>query len=176
MTEEDYKLMSSLPPEALQKMLGLGTVDDQQALLQQQMAMAEALRQPDQRNYGSVGGNIGAGIGNALGAFAGGMQQRDLMGQQRGLIDQRQGGREAYAKALADALKGRFGAQPGMARDTSWGAPDGGAQWGGMVSPQGLPPPMTEAQLKMLDAPKRPQQQASAASPYGLPPPSFFGM
>src|SRR3954471_12729120 len=59
---------------------------DQSAALEPQMAMAQALSQPKGKNYGTVGGNVAGGIGDALGAFFGGMKMRNLGQEQAGLL------------------------------------------------------------------------------------------
>lgn len=112
MTEADYELYAGLDPEALKQLLGLGTLDDRGALLQQQMGQAQQFTQPVGKNYGTVGGNIAGGLGDIARQFIGGRQVAGLQGQQTGLLDQRDAGRGAYADAMLKALQARFGQRP----------------------------------------------------------------
>lgn len=91
---------SGLSPEALQQILNLGTLNQQDDLLQQQLAQAYALRsQHPAQGYGALGG-LGAGLTNAFNGIDAAMEKRNAL---HGLA-QNQGaegaGRTAYAHAV----------------------------------------------------------------------------
>lgn len=113
MTKDDFELYSSLSPEALQQLLGLGSIDSQDALLQDQLAQAQDFGKARGGNYAAspVGAAFGA-LGDVVRGVGGGIQQHNLMGQRSALIDQQKQGRSAYAAAMAEALKKKFGGQP----------------------------------------------------------------
>lgn len=100
MDPELEALLSQLDPDTLQQLLGMGTLDERGQLLQQQQAMAQALRQPQGGGYSSVGGAIGAGLGDLVRGIGGGIASADLMKQQQALLGQKDAGRSAYVDAL----------------------------------------------------------------------------
>lgn len=106
-------LLSQMDPETLKQLLGMGTLDERGQLLQQQMAQAEALRQPQGGNYSSVGGAIGGGIGDVLRGLGGGLAQAGLGEQQQALLGQKDMGRNAYVEALRQ--RRQSGVVPGSA-------------------------------------------------------------
>lgn len=60
----------------------MGAEDD---VLQRQLVQAQAIRKGSGgRNFGTVGGNVAAGIGDALGSFFGGMRENQTLEAMRG--------------------------------------------------------------------------------------------
>lgn len=153
----------ALGPGGYKQLTEMGTLDERNGLLEQQMAMADALRQQQPLNRKTATGQIGAGLGNILGALGGGIRAHQLQGEQEGLLDKKDSGRLMAGNArfsgtrnfLADALRGQGQSIGG--RDTSWD-PTGPATppaWDGMVSPQGLPPPLTDSMAMGPPMPKK---------------------
>lgn len=109
---DDYELLSQLPPEALEQLLGLGTLDERGGLLQQQLAQAEALRQPRQQQHSTGGGAIGHGIGNLFRGIHGTIQGGQAQAGMQDLMGQKDAGRSAYVRAISDYLRRKSQPQP----------------------------------------------------------------
>lgn len=60
---------------------------DQMGLLNNQYAQAQEASRPQGKNYGSVAGNIIGGLGDIVRQVGGGMQMRNIGGQQKALLD-----------------------------------------------------------------------------------------
>ena len=99
MVDDVSALLGDIPPEVLQQLLGLSTIDDEDALLQQQMGMAEALRQPAQRHSTPLGAALG-GLGEVVSNVGASLRGNELMKQRGELTKRRQTGRNAYVDAL----------------------------------------------------------------------------
>lgn len=98
---DDFNAMlSSLSPEELQQLLGLGTLDERGALLSNQMAQADALMQPQGRQYSTGLGAALGGIGDLTRQIAGTRQQEALLKQQEALLGKKDAGRGLYTEAL----------------------------------------------------------------------------
>lgn len=102
-------LLSQMSPEELEELLRLGTLDERGALLEQQLAQAQALRQPDNRQHYSGFAGAMAGLSNAANNVYGAYQQKKLGEQQQALLGQKDAGRGLYADAIR-----RRPAQPTM--------------------------------------------------------------
>lgn len=87
------------PPELIEQLLGLGVLDEKDALLQQQMAMAEALRQPGRQRSTPTGALLG-GLGDVVGNLAGTYMQQKAMGERGAIPDQRVTGRMGFVELL----------------------------------------------------------------------------
>lgn len=93
-------LLASMSPEELAELMGMGTLDERAALLEQQMAQAQALRQPSgERHITGAGGAFG-GLNDAVKNVWGAYQQKQLQDQQAALLDQKDQGRSLYLDAL----------------------------------------------------------------------------
>jgi hypothetical protein len=92
--------ISQLDDEAIRKLVEGGKAEQQLALLQKQMARAEALRKPDEYTHGmgSGWGNAGVGIGNTLRIIGANMKQSDLEKQEQAQMGLMGGGAEALFK------------------------------------------------------------------------------
>lgn len=97
---DGFGLLADLPPEALQQLLALGTLDERGQLLANQMAQAQALQNHATAQRGTVGGAIGSGLGGVVDAIRGGLAENQLRQQQQSLLGQKDAGRSAYADAL----------------------------------------------------------------------------
>lgn len=100
MMDDLNALLSQMSPEELEQLLGLGTLDERGGMLNQQMAQAEALRQPSGRQattgWGAAFGGAADGLRNIQG-----MQQMDaIRKQQEALLGKKDAGRGLYANAL----------------------------------------------------------------------------
>lgn len=94
-------LLNSLPPEVLEQLIGLGTLDEQQALLEQQMQQAQALRGSGMAQGHRTGVGAGlAGLGDVLNGVRGGLDAQRLQGEMGGLLEQKKKGRSVYADLL----------------------------------------------------------------------------
>lgn len=81
MPDELMELLQGLPPDELQAMLE--PYQQEQSVLDQQMALAGQLRQQPQQEHASVGGALAGGLSGALGNTVGAYQQQQgLKGQQ----------------------------------------------------------------------------------------------
>lgn len=89
----------NVTPEMLEKLLSLETLDDKDALLRQQMSMADMLRQPG-RQYTTPGGALLGGIGDAVGQITGAYLQKKAMGEREGIPGQRVQGRMGFVELL----------------------------------------------------------------------------
>jgi len=97
-------IWGNLPPEqrqkALSEVLRLGTLNQQNDTIEQQIKQAVQGQQTGgQRHYGAAGGAIG-GIGEGLGAIANILAEKRAREQQATLLPQLQAGREKYAQSL----------------------------------------------------------------------------
>lgn len=97
-TDDFSQLFDSLPPEVQEMLMGMGTLDERGALLQQQMAQAEALRQPSGRQYSTGLGAALGGIGDFARQVAGTRGMDKAQGDLAALLDKKDAGRMAYAK------------------------------------------------------------------------------
>ena len=93
-----------------QQLLGMGTLDERAALLEQQLAQAAALRQADNREHYSGAAGALSGFSNAANNVAGAYMQKQAMDQQKQLLDQKDEGRNTYASVLQRLLGGAGGA------------------------------------------------------------------
>lgn len=100
MMDDFNALLSQMSPEELEQLLNLGTMDERGALLQQQMAQAEALRQPSGRQYSTGLGAALGGIGDLTRQIAGTRQMDTLRQQQEALLGKKDAGRGLYVDAL----------------------------------------------------------------------------
>lgn len=107
MTDMDLELLQGLPPEVLEQLMGLGSIEGQQGLAQQQMGIAQQYAQPHGRNYTTGQGAAIGGIADALRSGIGGFMQGQGLAEQKGLVGQQQAGRQQYAKSIADFLRNR---------------------------------------------------------------------
>lgn len=102
MNQDQFNLMNldQLSDEDLATILASGGSDDERRALDEQAAQAQALMQPGQQNYRSVGGAIMGGIGNAIGAYGGAKDMNEVKAARKKLSEDRMKGRDTYAKAL----------------------------------------------------------------------------
>ena len=106
MENELEALLATLTPEELQQLMGLGTNDERSGIVQQQLAQADALRNSQMGDYGTPGGAAMGGISSVLDKVRGGMEAKDLQGQQQGLLGQKDAGRMTYLDALRRQQQG----------------------------------------------------------------------
>src|SRR5512142_2332377 len=89
-----------LTPDVLQQLIALGGLDDQSSQLDEQMALANQLRQGDGRSYHTgLGGAFGA-AGDALRGYQAHQIMDDVKTQRGQITDQRTAGRMELAKLL----------------------------------------------------------------------------
>lgn len=91
------EFLQSLPPERLQAILGTGTADQQQAMLERQLQQAHQLRlqRAGQQPYGA-----GAGMAAGLGGILGGVQEGMLQNRADEALKQRQAGIHAFGQSV----------------------------------------------------------------------------
>lgn len=117
--QQEVDAADVMGPEGMEKLVGLGTLDqrgqlaregamDQAGSLERQLAMAQAMATPKGKNYGTMGGNIAGGVGDALGAFFGGLQVKNLGEKQAGILSE---GNRQQAGFLDQTDQGRLGFQ-----------------------------------------------------------------
>ena len=104
---DNFAFLESLTPEEQQQQQGLGTLDERGQLLDAQLAQARALQNQPTAQRGTVGGAIGSGLAGVLDTVRGGLQERDVRGQQQALLGQKDAGRTAYAEALRRFIQQR---------------------------------------------------------------------
>ncbi|NBD11833.1 hypothetical protein [Corallococcus silvisoli] len=100
MSNDPYAFLASLTPEEQQQLMGMGTLDDRAAMLEQQMAQAEALRSGDNREHYSAAAGALSGLSNAANNVYGTYMQKQALEQQRQLLNQKDQGRNLYADIL----------------------------------------------------------------------------
>lgn len=130
---------AQLPPDQRQAIFR--PFGDEQAALQQQMAQADALMGMRAEPRRTAGGAIGEGLG-VLGAnITGAIRSKDLQGQQKQLLKDKQTEADTRVSNFAQWYAGQMGGQgqgPDMARQRSLAQALRGAQGGGSMF--GLPP------------------------------------
>lgn len=93
---------------AMLEMLGMSTMGDEQAMLERQMGMADALRStPGGRHSTGIGAGLGA-LAQGIGGVAGGLKQADLMRKMESLTQQRGERQQKIAELLGD-MGGNYG-------------------------------------------------------------------
>lgn len=105
MMDDLNTLLAQMSPEELEQLLGLGTLDERGGMLQQQMAQAEALRQPSGQQYSTGWGAALGGVGDLTRQIAGTRQMDALRQQQEAILGKKDAGRGLYV----DALRRRMG-------------------------------------------------------------------
>lgn len=110
----DLELLGSLPPEALQQLLGMGTLDERGDLLQQQLLQAQALQNPTSGDHSTGMGAALGGLGDVFRSVGGGMQQNKAQGQQLDILGKKDAGRAAFARAASDYLRSQQAQQDMM--------------------------------------------------------------
>ncbi|QSQ14043.1 hypothetical protein [Myxococcus landrumensis] len=105
--------LATLSPEEQQQLMALGTLDERDAQMQQQMALAEMLGKPRERQYST-------GAGAAMGELANGLrmihsqgQLEKLQAEQAALLAQKDAGRNLMLQGIQ-----RYG-QPAPTYDVS---------------------------------------------------------
>lgn len=164
-------LLQFFSPEELQQYTDMGSLEDRGGLLQQQMAMANALRNQETPQRMTPGGAIGEGIGSLARQIGGGI---GVMRAQSGLKDI-YGKQDAGRNAYAEAMRSRGISVPEKSVDVSGAFPELGqpsasmAQAGGQSVSQGMS--MADA-LRLFGGKKRgpqaPQEGVNNDAVWGL--------
>lgn len=121
MNSADLDFLSSIPPEELQKLLGLGTLDERGDQLTQQLMQAQALQNAQPGNHSTGMGAALGGLGDAINAGVGGYRQGQIQEEQQALLGQKDAGRNSYANLMIEALRKRNA--PPAATPVANGAP-----------------------------------------------------
>lgn len=100
MMDDLNALLSQMSPEELEQLLGMGTLDERGAMLNQQMAQAEALRQPSGQQHSTGWGAALGGVGDMARQIAGTRQMDALRQQQEALLGKKDAGRGLYVDAM----------------------------------------------------------------------------
>lgn len=108
-------------PQQLAEMMGLGTMDERSARLEQQMAMADALAQPSSVQRSTGWGAALQGIGDIGGAIMGGLRGSEARKQQQALLDEKDRRRGMLPKTIGEWMQHRANAL--AAPDLRGGAP-----------------------------------------------------
>lgn len=88
----DFASLEGLSPQERQALLGLSTQDAESAIIQRQLAQAEALKKGSGHQYHTGGGALLGGIGDVLSAFKGSIKEERALQAQRDLIAGQQAG------------------------------------------------------------------------------------
>lgn len=92
--------LPNIPPEVLEQLIALSTLDEQEDQLAQQMARIQALRdRGSQRHTTGTGAALGA-IGDALGGVMGATRSMDMQRQMAELLRKKEAGRQQYADLM----------------------------------------------------------------------------
>lgn len=110
------QLFADMTPEekemALTQILGLGTLDEQDDMYQEQMAMADALAPKGPRNWGpGAAGPIGA-IADVFGAGVNAYKQNQFMKERDKLLKDKVAGRREFAKIMGGGYRPKAAAVP----------------------------------------------------------------
>lgn len=92
-------------PEATQQLIGLGTQDERSALLQQQLAQADALRNKRGPAHMTLGGALGEGLGSLGANIMGGIQGMQARQGMRDVLDTKDAGRNTFTQQLIAQLR-----------------------------------------------------------------------
>lgn len=84
----DEDLLANIPPEVLAELMGLSSMEDEQALLAQQLARAQALRQGRNQQYRNPAASGVQALGNLVRGGVGLAQEGGLQAKQKGLVDE----------------------------------------------------------------------------------------
>ena len=98
----DY--LAYLEPNELEELLGGSGLDERSKLLQQQMAMAAALRNQPMPQHTSKAGTIWGGLGNALTGFSGALQEQRVLKEQKALAGEQ---KQFQRRGLELSVKGQ---------------------------------------------------------------------
>jgi hypothetical protein len=104
---EFQQLLATASPEELEQLMGLGTLDERGALLDGQLAQAQALRTNNSQGHST---GLGAGLGglsDVLNAYSSVRDQKAVGAEQQALAGKKDAGRNLYVELLR-----RRGAQP----------------------------------------------------------------
>lgn len=101
----ELAIYDRMGPEAFKKHVGMGTLDERGALLEQQLKQAQALRQPQGKEYSTVAGNLLGGMGDIFRGVAGGMKESQLQERQLALLGQKDEGRLKYDQTYMEELR-----------------------------------------------------------------------
>jgi hypothetical protein len=105
-------ILSQLTPEQLQALLGLGSLGEEQDLMQQQMEQAQALQNATPEMSPYVSSPLAIGLNNVAGLvnkYRGFQDQQALQGRQQDILGQKTQARGDYLRAL---MGGQQGAPP----------------------------------------------------------------
>jgi hypothetical protein len=94
-------ILEQASPEQIAQILGVGGQDDQQRLLEHQMAQADALRSSPMEQHTTGRGALLGGIGHALNQVTGFLGQNAAEKEMRGLM----GKRQSALSSLVDLLR-----------------------------------------------------------------------
>ena len=97
--------LAGLSPDVLKAIVGLSGMDEEGALLQEQLAQALDMQRPSGQQYTTGWGAALGGLGDIVRGAAGGYQANQLRGQQKALVDQKGAARSSYADAILRALE-----------------------------------------------------------------------
>ena len=108
------QLMATMTPEEIEQLLGLSTAEDENAMLQAQLAQAQELARGSGNRYQTAGGAFLGGAGDLLQAIAGHRDQKALRAKQAELISRQGAGRKQLGQSIYNAMR-----QPGPSPDGS---------------------------------------------------------
>ncbi|AAK94390.1 hypothetical protein Mx8p55 [Myxococcus phage Mx8] len=100
MTNDFDALLQQMTPEELEQLIGLGTLDERQGLLDQQMAMAQALQQPSGKQSSTGWGAALGGLGDVVRGFQGQHKLQQAQAGMEDLLAQKDAGRLLYTDAI----------------------------------------------------------------------------
>lgn len=104
--------LEQLSDEDLMKILAAGGDENEQRALDEQAAQAQALMQPGEQRYTTVGGGILGGIGNGIRAYRGALDMNEVKAARKKMATERKEGRNVYAQNLLRRKQAMAAAQP----------------------------------------------------------------
>lgn len=105
------ELLAQFTPEELAELIGLGTLDERGATIDQQLLQAQALQRPQTGPHSTGAGAALGGLGDAVRSWAGAFREHGLpgsgpdgglRGQQAALLKKKDDGRMLFLKALRE--------------------------------------------------------------------------
>jgi hypothetical protein len=117
MDPQFLELLSSLTPEEMEQLMGMGTLDERSALVQQQLSQAEGLRAKSGAEWAQGPGASGlsaalGGLGGLANSIAGTVQGGRASEELQGLLGKKDAGRNLYAQLLRRQGQGAPAVQP----------------------------------------------------------------
>lgn len=100
MTEFGGGAYGQIPPEALQQLMEMGALEDEDAQADEQLQLALALQQPSAQKYSTPSAVGIAGVGDIFKTVSGSARARDARNKKKEISDKRTAGRKRFGDLM----------------------------------------------------------------------------